>query len=90
MDDILDLARSTRAGVATPAATREKIADLADRLAPLCPRAPAKSPLLYGTYDVTYCSNPAAPGGPVLTSGAGRALAQGQVPVQTLEPASVV
>jgi hypothetical protein len=32
---------------------------------------PLKSPLLWGTYDVLYCSKPTAVGGP-LKSGAGQ------------------
>lgn len=45
---------------------------------------PLKSPLLWGTYDVVYCSKPAAVGGP-LTKGAGPVLAAGQQARQILQ-----
>jgi hypothetical protein len=45
---------------------------------------PLKSPLLWGTYDVVYCSKPSAVGGP-LTKGAGPVVAAGQQARQILQ-----
>lgn len=45
---------------------------------------PLKSPLLWGTYEVLYCSKPTAVGGP-LKKGAGPVIAPGQVARQILE-----
>jgi hypothetical protein len=45
---------------------------------------PLKSPLLWGTYDVVYCSKPSAVGGP-LTKGPGPVLAAGQRARQILQ-----
>jgi len=53
-------------------------------LEPLCMKNPLKSPLLWGTYDVVYCSKPSAVGGP-LTKGAGPVVAAGQQARQILE-----
>jgi hypothetical protein len=51
---------------------------------------PLKSPLLWGTYDVVYCSKPSAVGGP-LTKGAGPVVAAGQQARQILqEPGTLV
>ena len=86
VEELLTLARTTRAGVATPAPTADRIADLAATLRRSRPPRPTSSPLFWGRYAVAYCSNPAAPGGPVLTSAPGRAVLAGQRPVQTLEP----
>lgn len=89
VDELLALAKSTRAGVKPPAAKADRIAELAAELAAVRGRAPTtRSPFFFGRYAVSYCSNPAAPGGPVLTSGPGRALAVDQKPQQVLEPVS--
>lgn len=87
VDEILELAASTKAGVKTPTAKADRIAELAAQLKATRGRAPTtRSPFFNGVYSVSYCSNPAAPGGPVLTSGLGRVVAAGQQPQQILEP----
>jgi hypothetical protein len=54
------------------------------QLQPLSVKNPLRSPLLWGTYEVAYCSKPSAVGGP-LTKGAGPVLAQGQTARQILQ-----
>jgi hypothetical protein len=85
VDEILALARTTRAGVRTEKAKLDAIADLAAKLSKKRTPRPTASALFWGDYAV-YSTNPAAPGGPVLTSGLGRAALREQRPVQRLEP----
>jgi hypothetical protein len=55
-----------------------------DELQQYSVKNPLRSPLLWGTYDVLYCSKPTAVGGP-LKKGPGPVLAQGQSARQILE-----
>ena len=82
--DLLTLVADTDAGGTADDEMREAAATLAASLRRYGGRAPAQSPSLFGTYRVAYCSNPQAPGGPVLRSAPGRVLAQDQAPTQTL------
>ena len=86
VDSLLEAAEGTDAGATdkTSEEQRREIARLAASLRRYRMRSPAQSPLLWGKYRVSYCSNPSAAGGPVLRSGAGRALAKSQVPTQEL------
>jgi hypothetical protein len=76
------LARAHEAAAAPSSQVRE--------LAPLSVRNPLRSPLLWGAYEVLYCSKPTAVGGP-LRKGAGPVLAPGQSARQTLvEPGTLI
>jgi len=86
VDELLELTAGTDAGAADRTTTdqRQRIAQLASSLKRYRMRNPARSPLLWGSYEVSYCSNPNAAGGPVLRSGPGRAFAKSQRPTQQL------
>jgi hypothetical protein len=86
VDELLSLVVDTDAGAAASATTAAAVSATAARLSRFASPAPTRSPDMYGEWLVLFCSNPAAPGGPVLRSAAGRALAQRQVPRQTLTP----
>ncbi|KAK9831012.1 hypothetical protein WJX81_008474 [Elliptochloris bilobata] len=77
-------AEKTGGGARASPAKREEISELVEQLNALGPRAPVRSPLFPGAYEVLYCSNPNAPGGPVLRSPLGQLLAAGQELTQTL------
>ena len=60
------------------------------QLAPFTTKAPLRSPLLWGEWDVAYCSQPSAVGGP-LKKGAGPVLFPGQNAKQRLvEPNQLI
>ncbi|KAK9816560.1 hypothetical protein WJX72_001979 [[Myrmecia] bisecta] len=84
VDSLLDAVRNTDGGAKASAQKREQIGELVEELSGSCIRAPTRSPLFWGEYTVAYCSNPNAPGGPVLRSGPGRALLTNQRLTQTL------
>jgi hypothetical protein len=54
-----------------------------EELAPLSVKNPLRSPLLWGAWEVAYCSKPTAVGGP-LKAGAGPVLFPGQTAKQLL------
>jgi hypothetical protein len=61
-----------------------------DELAPLSVKNPLRSPLLWGKWEVAYCSKPTAVGGP-LKAGAGPVLFPGQQATQLLnEPNELI
>lgn len=87
---LIDICSSTAAGSKASSTTKQEIEELVAELAQYSLKNPVKSPLLWGTYDVLYCSKPTAVGGP-LKAGAGPVVAPGQVARQILEaPDSLV
>eukprot|EP00884_Botryococcus_braunii_P014583 jgi/Botrbrau1/23125/Bobra.0243s0055.1 len=84
-EELLELAEPTDAGFRASAEVRERIEELAGELKQFNLKNPTKRPQFWGAYEVVYCSNPNAPGGPVLRSAPGQALARDQKLIQILE-----
>jgi hypothetical protein len=75
--------RATTPHAARRAPRRRRRRAQVEELAPLGVKNPMRSPLLWGSYEVLYCSKPSAVGGP-LKAGAGPVLFPGQKAVQRL------
>ncbi|MEW5307257.1 MAG: hypothetical protein WDW36_009665 [Sanguina aurantia] len=78
-----ELIELTKKGSKQTAERDEEVEELVQQLSRYCMKNPLKSPLLWGEYEVLYCSKPAAVGGP-LTKGVGPAVFQGQSARQIL------
>eukprot|EP00882_Tetradesmus_deserticola_P030072 GHRQ01033731.1.p1 GENE.GHRQ01033731.1~~GHRQ01033731.1.p1 ORF type:complete len:230 (+),score=61.77 GHRQ01033731.1:960-1649(+) len=87
---LIDICSGTATGSKASPTTKQEIEELVAELSQYSVKNPLKSPLLWGAYDVLYCSKPTAVGGP-LKSGAGPVLAPGQQARQILQaPDSLV
>lgn len=60
---ILSKVRGTDRGVLLPKEGHKEVADVAQQLAGYCVDQPVKCPLIFGEWDVEYCSVPTSPGG---------------------------
>ncbi|KAL4565045.1 hypothetical protein LXL04_029127 [Taraxacum kok-saghyz] len=72
--------------------TREQhlqVAELAGELSKYCVDAPVKCPLIFGDWDVVYCSNPTSPGGG-FRSGLGRLVFKTNEMIQVVEAPDTV
>lgn len=63
VDSILSKVVGTDRGVLLTKDGHEKVAKTADQLRQYCLDEPVKCPLIFGEWDVVYCSNPTSPGG---------------------------
>ena len=78
VDEILSVAARAGSGSAPPpAAVAARVEELVEELAPYSVRNPTRSPLLWGAWEVAYCSLPTAVGGP-LRKGPGPVIFPGQ------------
>ena len=55
VDRLLELTERTNGGLNASPAKRDEIAGLVDELEGYCPRAPMRSPLIFGDYEVGWC-----------------------------------
>ncbi|KAL7599419.1 probable plastid-lipid-associated protein 8, chloroplastic [Lactuca sativa] len=72
--------------------TREQhlqVAELAGELSKYCVDSPVKCPLIFGDWDVVYCSNPTSPGGG-FRSGLGRLVFKTNEMIQIVEAPDIV
>ncbi|GJS39156.1 probable plastid-lipid-associated protein 8, chloroplastic [Tanacetum coccineum] len=72
--------------------TREQhlqVADLTSELSKYCIDSPVTCPLIFGDWDVVYCSNPTSPGGG-FRSGLGRLVFKTNEMIQVVEAPDVV
>lgn len=53
----------TDRGVLLSRSEHQRVAEMADALQIFCVSEPTKCPLIFGEWDVQYCSNPTSPGG---------------------------
>lgn len=83
VDQLLELSERTAGGINASPARRDEIAEVVEELEAFCPKAPLRSPLLYGDYEVLYTSKPLAAGGPY-RSLPGRIVFPGQRPLQSI------
>ncbi|PIN00817.1 hypothetical protein CDL12_26677 [Handroanthus impetiginosus] len=63
VENILSKVVNTDRGVLLTRDEHQKVAQVADELQNFCIDEPVKCPLIFGEWDVLYCSNPTSPGG---------------------------
>ncbi|MQL85178.1 hypothetical protein Taro_017697 [Colocasia esculenta] len=63
VDDILSKVKGTDRGVLLTREGHAEVGGLAEELSKYCVEEPVKNPLIFGEWDVMYCSNPTSPGG---------------------------
>ncbi|XP_059306020.1 probable plastid-lipid-associated protein 8, chloroplastic [Lycium ferocissimum] len=63
VDSILSKVMQTDRGVLLARDEHKKVAEVAQELQRFCVDEPVKCPLIFGEWDVVYCSNPTSPGG---------------------------
>ncbi|KAI3468435.1 hypothetical protein Pfo_025098 [Paulownia fortunei] len=63
VENILSKVVQTDRGVLLTRDEHQKVAEVADELQSFCVDEPVKCPLIFGEWDVLYCSNPTSPGG---------------------------
>ncbi|KAK6158673.1 hypothetical protein DH2020_005987 [Rehmannia glutinosa] len=63
VEKILSKVVQTDRGVLLTRDEHKKVAEVADELQRFCVEEPVKCPLIFGEWDVLYCSNPTSPGG---------------------------
>lgn len=60
---ILSKVLQSDGGVSLEREEHKQVAEVAQELQKYCVSEPVKSPLIFGEWDVVYCSNPTSPGG---------------------------
>ncbi|KAG8375332.1 hypothetical protein BUALT_Bualt10G0089200 [Buddleja alternifolia] len=63
VQNILSKVMQTDRGVLLARDEHQKVAEVANELQTFCVDEPVKCPLIFGEWDVLYCSNPTSPGG---------------------------
>ncbi|KAI8547708.1 hypothetical protein RHMOL_Rhmol07G0217100 [Rhododendron molle] len=63
VDSILSKVTQTDRGVLLTSDEHQKVAEVAQELRKFCVDKPVKCPLIFGEWDVVYCSVPTSPGG---------------------------
>ncbi|XP_031501314.2 probable plastid-lipid-associated protein 8, chloroplastic isoform X2 [Nymphaea colorata] len=86
---ILSKVIKTDRGVLLSKDEHREVAEVAQELGKFCIAEPVKSPLIFGEWDVVYCSNPTSPGGGY-RSAIGRLVFKANEMVQTVEAPDVV
>ncbi|OWM73198.1 hypothetical protein CDL15_Pgr001312 [Punica granatum] len=79
----------TDGGVSLKPKEHQEVAEVASELQKYCISEPVKSPLIFGDWDVVYCSRPTSPGGGY-RSAVGRLFFQTKEMVQALEAPDIV
>ncbi|KAK1685299.1 hypothetical protein QYE76_046147 [Lolium multiflorum] len=81
--------KGTDRGVLLPKEGHEEVADVALQLAKYCIEEPVKSPLIFGEWEVVYCSVPTSPGG-IYRTPLGRLVFKTNDMVQVVEAPDIV
>ncbi|XP_051151474.1 probable plastid-lipid-associated protein 8, chloroplastic [Andrographis paniculata] len=63
VDRLVSMVVQTDRGVLLSKDEHQKVAEVANELQSFCVAEPVKCPLIFGEWDVLYCSNPTSPGG---------------------------
>ncbi|XP_031129923.1 probable plastid-lipid-associated protein 8, chloroplastic [Ipomoea triloba] len=79
----------TDRGVLLTTEEHGKVAEMASDLESFCVDEPVKCPLIFGEWDVVYCSNPTSPGG-LYRSAIGRLFFKTKEMIQVLEAPDTV
>ncbi|KAM0844632.1 hypothetical protein ACQ4PT_056916 [Festuca glaucescens] len=89
VDSILSKVKGTDRGVLLPKEGHEEVADVALQLGKYCIDEPVKSPLIFGEWEVVYCSVPTSPGG-IYRTPLGRLVFKTNDMVQVVEAPDIV
>ncbi|KAI6681071.1 hypothetical protein NL676_034952 [Syzygium grande] len=86
---ILSKVLQSDGGVSLEKEEHKQVAEVAQELQKYCVSQPVKSPLIFGEWDVVYCSNPTSPGGGY-RSALGRVFFRTKEMIQALEAPDTV
>ncbi|XP_059662975.1 probable plastid-lipid-associated protein 8, chloroplastic [Cornus florida] len=86
---ILSKVTQTDGGVTLKADEHKKVAEVAQELQKYCVDEPVKCPLIFGDWDVVYCSVPTSPGGGY-RSAFGRLIFKAKELIQVVEAPDIV
>ncbi|KAL3512522.1 hypothetical protein ACH5RR_025239 [Cinchona calisaya] len=86
---ILSKVMQTDRGVLLTSNDHKKVAEVARELQQFCVDEPVKCPLIFGEWDVVYCSNPTSPGGGY-RSAIGRIFFKAKEMIQVVEAPDIV
>ncbi|KAJ3698479.1 hypothetical protein LUZ61_002184 [Rhynchospora tenuis] len=89
VESILSKVNGTDRGVKLAKEEHQEVADVAMQLSKFCVDAPVKCPLIFGEWDVVYCSVPTSPGGGYRTA-IGRLIFKTDDMVQVVEAPDIV
>ncbi|KAL0324031.1 UNVERIFIED_CONTAM: putative plastid-lipid-associated protein 8, chloroplastic [Sesamum calycinum] len=89
VENILSKVMQTDRGVLLTRDEHQRVAEVADALQRFCVDEPVKCPLIFGDWDVLYCSNPTSPGGGY-RSAVGRLVFKTKEMMQAVEAPDVV
>ncbi|KAL1552613.1 putative plastid-lipid-associated protein 8, chloroplastic [Salvia divinorum] len=89
VENILSKVVQTDRGVLLAGNEHQKVAEVADELQKFCVSEPVKCPLIFGEWDVVYCSNPTSPGGEYRSS-LGRLVFKTKEMIQVVEAPDIV
>ncbi|CAD6262393.1 unnamed protein product [Miscanthus lutarioriparius] len=89
VDSILSKVKGTDRGVLLPKDGHQEVADVTLQLGKYCIDEPVKSPLIFGEWEVVYCSVPTSPGGLYRTP-LGRLIFKTDEMVQVVEAPDIV
>ncbi|KAH6760785.1 Plastid-lipid associated protein PAP / fibrillin family protein [Perilla frutescens var. frutescens] len=89
VETILSKVVQTDRGVLLARDEHQKVARVANQLQNFCVDEPVKCPLIFGEWDVVYCSNPTSPGGGY-RSALGRLVFKTKEMIQVVEAPDVV
>ncbi|KMT17740.1 hypothetical protein BVRB_2g034920 [Beta vulgaris subsp. vulgaris] len=89
VSSILSKVTQTDRGVLLTREDHKAVGEIAEELQKYCVDAPVKCPLIFGEWDVVYCSNPTSPGGGY-RSAIGRLVFKTNEMIQTVEAPDTV
>ncbi|KAL5718287.1 hypothetical protein ACHQM5_011205 [Ranunculus cassubicifolius] len=89
VSSILSKVVGTDRGVSLPSEGHQAVAQVASQLQTYCVDKPVECPLIFGEWDVVYCSNPTSPGGGY-RSALGRMVFKTNEMIQVVEAPDVV
>ncbi|CAN6240811.1 unnamed protein product [Urochloa humidicola] len=89
VDSILSKVKGTDRGVLLPKDGHQEVTDVALQLGKYCIDEPVKSPLIFGEWEVVYCSVPTSPGGLYRTP-LGRLIFKTDEMIQVVEAPDVI
>lgn len=89
VSSILSKVKGTDRGVLLPKEGHKDVANVAQQLNNYCVDEPVKCPLIFGEWDVEYCSNPTSPGGGYRST-IGRLIFKTNEMVQVVEAPDIV
>uniref|UniRef100_A0A803LYS6 Plastid lipid-associated protein/fibrillin conserved domain-containing protein n=1 Tax=Chenopodium quinoa TaxID=63459 RepID=A0A803LYS6_CHEQI len=89
VSSILSKVTETDRGVLLTKEEQKEVGEIAEELQKYCVDAPVKCPLIFGEWDVVYCSNPTSPGGGY-RSAIGRLVFKTNEMIQVVEAPDIV